>query len=74
MKKTSLLQEEKRSTILFLVLFYVVFYVYDIFYYRLFPAFPWLDVGTASTIWYDFMYVRYVVLTALIPLSLYLFI
>ncbi|MBD8035784.1 HD-GYP domain-containing protein [Solibacillus sp. A46] len=72
MKKTSLLQEEKRSTILFLVLFYVVFYVYDIFYYRLFPAFPWLDVGTASTIWYDFMYVRYVVLTALIPLSIYL--
>lgn len=72
MKKTSLLQEEKRSTILFMWLFYVVFYIYDIFYYKLFPAFPWLDVGTANTMWYDFMYIKYGVITALIPLSIYL--
>ncbi|MBD8032984.1 MULTISPECIES: HD-GYP domain-containing protein [Solibacillus] len=72
MKKTSLLQEEKRSTILFLFLFYTVFYIYDIFYYKLFPTFPWLDVGTASTIWYEFMYVKYGVITGIIPLSIYL--
>ncbi len=72
MKKTSLLQEEKNSTVLFLWLFYVVFFVYDIFYYNLFPAFPWIDVGTGSTIWYDFMYVKYGVIIALIPLSIYL--
>lgn len=58
MKKTSLLQEEKRSTILFLWLFYVVFFVYDILFYGLFPKFPWLDLDTGSTGWYDFMYIK----------------
>ncbi|SOC36482.1 HD-GYP domain-containing protein [Ureibacillus acetophenoni] len=72
MKKTSLLEEEKNSTVLFLWLFYLVFFVYDIFYYNLFPAFPWLDVGTAGTIWYDFMYVKYGVIIGLIPLFIYL--
>lgn len=72
MKKTSLLQEEKHSTVLFLWLFYVVFFVYDIFYYNLFPAFPWIAVGGASTIWYDFMYVKYGVIIALIPLSIFM--
>ncbi|MER2129263.1 HD-GYP domain-containing protein [Solibacillus sp. FSL H8-0523] len=72
MKRTSLLQEEKRSTILFLWLFYVVFFVYEIFYYNLFPAFPWSNVGAKSTVWYDFMFVKYGVIIALIPLSIYL--
>lgn len=72
MKKTSLLQEEKRSTVLFLWLFYVVFFVYDIFYYGLFPKFPWHDAGIGSTVWYDFMYIKYGVIVGLIPLSIYL--
>lgn len=72
MKKTSLLQEEKNSTVLFLWLFYVVFFVYEIFYTNLFPAFPWNDVSTNSTVWYDFMFVKYGVIIALIPLSIYL--
>lgn len=72
MKKTSLLQEEKRSTVLFLWLFYIVFFVYDILYYDLFPAFPWHDAGDKSLIWYDFMYIKYGVILGLIPLSIYL--
>lgn len=72
MKKTSLLQEEKNSTILFLWLFYVVFFVYEIFYYNLFPAFPWSDIGANSRVVYDFMIVKYGVIIALIPLSIYL--
>ncbi|MER1956857.1 MAG: HD-GYP domain-containing protein [Solibacillus sp.] len=72
MKRTSLLQEEKRSTVLFLWLFYVVFFVYEIFYNNLFPALPWSDVNAKSTVWYDFMFVKYGVIIALIPLSIYL--
>ena len=72
MKKTSLLQEEKRSTKLFLWLFYIVFFVYDILYYDLFPAFPWHDANDKSLIWYDFMYIKYGVILGLIPLSIYL--
>lgn len=72
MKKTSLLQEEKRSTILFLWLFYIVFFVYEIFYNNLFPAFPWSDVSTKSSVWYDFMFVKFGIMLALIPLSIYL--
>lgn len=72
MKKTTLLQEEKNSTVLFLWLFYVVFFVYDIFYYNLFPVIPWYDGSKNSTVWYDFMYVKYGVMIALIPLSIYL--
>ncbi|MEK4130122.1 HD-GYP domain-containing protein [Solibacillus sp. FSL W8-0474] len=72
MKKTSLLQEEKRSTILFLWLFYVVFFVYEIFYNNLFPAYPWSDVSTKSSAWYDFMFIKFSVMIILILLSIYL--
>ena len=72
MKKTSLLQEEKYSTVLFLWLFYVVFFVYDIFYYNLFPVIPWYDGSASNKVWYDFMYIKYGVMIALIPLSFYL--
>lgn len=72
MKKTSLLEEEKHSTVLFLWLFYITFFVYDIFYYNLFPAFPWINVGSGNTVWYDFMYVKYGVIIALIPLFIFL--
>lgn len=72
MKKTSLLQEEKRSTILFLWLFYVVFFVYEIVYHNLFPAFPWYEDNANNTVWHDFMFVKYGVIIALIPLSIYL--
>ena len=72
MKKTSLFQEEKRSTILFLWLFYVVFFVYDILFYGLFPKFPWLDLDTGSTGWYDFMYIKYGIIAGLIPITIYL--
>ncbi|BAK15707.1 HD-GYP domain [Solibacillus silvestris StLB046] len=72
MKKTSLLQEEKRSTILFLWLFYIVFFVYDILYYDFFPAFPWHDANNKSLIWYNFMYIKYGLILGLIPLSIYL--
>ncbi|MEK4386760.1 HD-GYP domain-containing protein [Solibacillus sp. FSL W7-1464] len=72
MKKTTFLKEEKNSTVLFLLLFYVVFLGYDILYYGLFPHFPWLDTGSNSTVWYDFMYVKYGIILGLIPFSIYL--
>jgi putative nucleotidyltransferase with HDIG domain len=72
MKKTSLLQEEKRSTVLFLWLFFVVFFVYELLYHDLFPAFPWYDDSANNTVWYDFMFIKYGVMIALIPLSIYL--
>lgn len=72
MNNTSLLLEEKRSAILFLWLFYIIFFMYDIFYYNLFPAFPWLAADTGNAIWYDFMYVKYTIIIALIPVSIYL--
>ncbi|ATP40664.1 metal-dependent phosphohydrolase [Solibacillus sp. R5-41] len=72
MKKTSLLQEEKHSTVLFLWLFFVVFFVYEIIYYNLFPAFPWGDVNAKSSKWDDFMFFKYGIIFALIPLSIYL--
>jgi len=71
MKNTSLLLEEKRSTILFLWLFYIVFFIYDIFYYRLFPDNPWIPADTGNPVWYDFMYIRYAIIIALIPASIY---
>lgn len=72
MKKSSLLQEEKNSTVLFSWLFYIVFFVYEIFYYNLFPAFPWNNVGANSRVVYDFMYAKYFIIIALIPFSIYL--
>src|SRR5690606_36282474 len=72
MKKTTFLKEEKNSTVLFLLLFYVVFLGYDILYYGLFPHFPWLDTGSNSTVWYDFMYVKYCIILGLISFSIYL--
>lgn len=72
MKTTSMLLEEKRSTVLFLLLFYIVFLMYDIFYYNLFPEFPWIDAGTGGVVWHDFMYLRYGIIIALIPISIYL--
>lgn len=71
MKNTTLLQEEKRSTVLFLWLFYVIFFVYDILYYDLFPNFPWLDAETGSTVLYG-IYMKYGIIVGLIPLSIYL--
>lgn len=68
----NLLQEEKRSTVLFLWLFFIVFFIYDMFYYYLFPRFPWYNNDTISSLWYNFMYVRYFVTVSLIPLSIYL--
>ncbi|MFD1608929.1 HD-GYP domain-containing protein [Oceanobacillus luteolus] len=68
----NLLQEEKRSTVLFLWLFFIVFFIYDMFYYYLFPRFPWYNNDTISSLWYYFMYVRYIVTVSLIPLSIYL--
>ena len=72
MKKTSLLQEEKNSTVLFLWLFYVVFFVYDIFYYGLFPKFPWLEFENSSAGWHGFMTIKYGIIVGLIPISIYL--
>ena len=71
MKSASLLKEEKRSTILFLWLFYIVFIVYDIYYYKLFPAFPGLDYGSANPFWYHLNIIKYLIMIAIVPASIY---
>lgn len=72
MKSASLLKEEKRSTILFLWLFYIVFFVYEMFYSKLFPAFPGIDYGSANPEYYNLLYVKYFVMIATIPVAIYL--
>ena len=72
MKRTSLLLEEKNSTILFLWLFYIVFFVYEIFYHNLFPITPWSVINPEGTVWYNFMIVKYGIMILLIPFSIYL--
>ena len=73
MKKSSMLQEEKHSTILFLWLFYVVFFVYELFYYNLFPSFPWSNGGgVLNGNFMIVLYVKYGIMIAFIALSIYL--
>ena len=72
MKSTSLLQEEKRATALFMWLFYIVFLLYDIFYYNLFPLFPWAP-ELPDTIWYYLSYFKYFIIIGLIPITMYFF-
>src|SRR5690606_23398697 len=71
MKKNTFLQEEKNSTVLFLWLFYIVFSVYEIIYLNLFPLLPWYD-DSAHDVWHDFMFIKYGIMIAIIPLSIYL--
>ncbi|WP_062107579.1 HD-GYP domain-containing protein [Bacillus niameyensis] len=69
--RMSLLQEEKRSTILFLWLFYIVFFFYDLFYYYLLPITPWSGDFTNSA-GLDINYIKYIVIFGLIPITVYL--
>ncbi|MHA6261540.1 HD-GYP domain-containing protein [Sporosarcina sp. CAU 1771] len=73
MINSSLLQEEKRATILFMWCFYIVFFLYDIFYYNLFPVFPWIAEALPDPIWYLLSYIKYIIIISLIPISIYLF-
>ncbi|MDN4608773.1 HD-GYP domain-containing protein [Sporosarcina highlanderae] len=73
MKNTSLLHEEKRSTVLFMSLFYIVFFLYDIFYYNLFPLLPWMADAVPDTIWYFLSFSKHLIIICLIPISIYLF-
>ncbi|WP_145523796.1 HD-GYP domain-containing protein [Virgibacillus sp. SK37] len=73
MKNMSLLQEEKRATLLFMWLFYIVFFLYDIFYYKFFPLFPWLSKSSPETAWYYLTYLKDIVIISLIPIFIYLF-
>lgn len=73
MKNASLLKEEKRSTILFLWLFYIVFFVYEMFYYNLFPAFPWLNLlDDSNSVWNLVSSIKYLIMFGLIPLFIFL--
>lgn len=69
--RMSLLQEEKRSTILFLWLFYIVFIFYDMLYYYILPVLPWSSDFT-NTVRYDINLVKHIVIICLIPLTVYL--
>ncbi|KKE78791.1 HD domain-containing protein [Oceanobacillus caeni] len=72
MKNTSLLQEEKRATLLFMWLFYIVFFLYDIFYYNFLPFFPWA-LELPDKIWYYLSFVKHFIIICLIPVTIYFF-
>ena len=73
MKNTSLLQEEKRATVLFMWLFYIVFFLYDIFYYNLFPLLPWMADVIPDTVWYFLSFIKHLIIICLIPVTIYFF-
>ncbi|MCG7345505.1 HD-GYP domain-containing protein [Sporosarcina sp. ACRSL] len=73
MKNTSLLREEKRATVLFMWLFYIVFFLYDIFYYKIFPLFPWIAEALPDTIWYFLSFIKHLIIICLIPVTIYFF-
>lgn len=72
MKNTSLLQEEKRATVLFMLLFYIVFFIYDIFYYNLLPLLPWI-ADVSYSVWHYLNFFKYLIIICLIPVTIYLF-
>ena len=73
MKNTSLLQEEKRATVLFMWLFYIVFFLYDIFYYNMFPLLPWIADVLPDAVWYYLSFIKYLIIICLIPVTIYFF-
>ncbi|MDS9471863.1 HD-GYP domain-containing protein [Sporosarcina pasteurii] len=73
MMNTSLLQEEKRATILFMWLFYIVFFLYEIVYYNLFPLVPWLADTEPDAVWYILSFIKHFIITCLIPVTIYFF-
>ncbi|MCM3639316.1 HD-GYP domain-containing protein [Sporosarcina luteola] len=73
MNKTSILQEEKRATILFMWLFYIVFFLYEIIYYKVFPLFPWTATVIPDTVWYSLNFIKHLIIICLIPVTIYLF-
>ncbi|MRH44534.1 HD domain-containing protein [Aquibacillus halophilus] len=70
LRTSTLLNEEKRTTIWFLWLFYSVYLIYDIFYKYILPETPWLsDPGPVNN---SLDYIMYIVILALLPISFYL--
>lgn len=66
-----LLQEEKRSTIIFLLLFYIVYFAYDIIYYNYLPLLPWSDRTVDNQIWHVLNLLKYIYFIILIPIFIY---
>ncbi|WP_099156909.1 HD-GYP domain-containing protein [Virgibacillus ndiopensis] len=68
--QTSLLNEEKRTTIWFLWLFYTIYLAYDITYYYILPEFSWESgqdiLSMGITFW------MYIVMFGLLPFSFHL--
>ncbi|MFD1040668.1 HD-GYP domain-containing protein [Virgibacillus byunsanensis] len=70
LRDSTLLNEEKRTTIWFLWLFYIVYFVYDVIYYYILPENPWgPEIGLVSG---GLNYVIYIVMFALLPIAYYL--
>lgn len=73
MKNTSLVHEEKRATVLFMALFYIVFFLYDMFYYNLFPLLPWMADVVPGELWYLLSFIKHFIIICLIPITFYFF-
>ena len=73
MNNKSILQEEKRATILFMWLFYIVFFLYEIIYYKVFPLLPWMADVVPDTVWYFLSFIKHLIIICLIPVSIYFF-
>lgn len=73
MNNTSLLQEEKRATVIFMTLFYIVFFLYEIFYFNMLPLFPWTADVTTDEIWFFVNFIKHLIIICLIPVTIYFF-
>ncbi|MFC4560106.1 HD-GYP domain-containing protein [Virgibacillus kekensis] len=70
LRKSTLLNEEKRTTIWFLWLFYVIYFLYDITYYYIIPLTPW-DLEAVGTK-FGIGSVLYIIILGLLPLAYFL--
>ena len=73
MKSKSLLQEEKRATVLFMWLFFIVFFLYDFFYHNFSPLFPWATNVIPDPVWYFLNFIKHLIIISLIPVTIYFF-
>ncbi|MGP4041021.1 HD-GYP domain-containing protein [Gracilibacillus sp. D59] len=65
---SNLLNEEKRTTVMFLWLIYVIYFTYEIIYYVIVPLVPWLEPDIQKD---ALSYIKYFVIFGLLPIAYY---
>ncbi|GAA0428178.1 hypothetical protein GCM10008983_00540 [Lentibacillus halophilus] len=69
-KASTLLDEERRTTIWFLWIFYIIYFSYDIVYYIILPEMPWESAQKVLN--NGLGYWTYIILLSLLPIAFYL--